>query len=69
VSDQEKIGILEERIDLLHRILEERLDLLHRMIEDLMKVNTSHQQSIHMILRTLEAQTRALSILSQVPQV
>jgi hypothetical protein len=50
-------------------LLEERLDLLHSMVEDLTKVSASHQQSIHMILRTLEAQTRALSILSQVPQV
>jgi uncharacterized coiled-coil protein SlyX len=49
--------------------LEERLDLFHGMVEDLSAITTSHQQSIHMILRTLEAQTRALSILSQVPQV
>jgi hypothetical protein len=49
--------------------LEERLDLLHEMVNDLSAITTSHQQSIHMILRTLEAQTRALSILSQVPQV
>jgi uncharacterized coiled-coil protein SlyX len=49
--------------------LEQRLDLLHGMVEDLSAITTSHQQSIHMILRTLEAQTRALSILSQVPQV
>jgi hypothetical protein len=50
-------------------VLEERLDLLHGMVEDLTKVSASHQQSIHMILRTLEAQNRALSILSQVPMV
>jgi hypothetical protein len=50
-------------------ILEQRLDLLHEMIQDLMKMSASHQQSIHNIIRTLEAQTRALSILSQVPQV
>jgi hypothetical protein len=50
-------------------VLEQRLDLLHGMVEDLSAITTSHQQSIHMILRTLEAQTRALSILSQVPQV
>jgi hypothetical protein len=49
--------------------LEQRLDLLHGMLEDLSAITTSHQQSIHMILRTLEAQTRALSILSQVPQL
>jgi uncharacterized coiled-coil protein SlyX len=49
--------------------LEERLDLLHDMVNDLSAITTSHQQSIHMILRTLEAQTRALSILSQVPQL
>jgi uncharacterized coiled-coil protein SlyX len=49
--------------------LEERLDLLHDMVNDLSAITTSHQQSIHMILRTLEAQTRALSILSQVSQV
>jgi uncharacterized coiled-coil protein SlyX len=49
--------------------LEERVDLLHEMVKDLSAITTSHQQSIHMILRTLEAQTRALSILSQVPQV
>jgi uncharacterized coiled-coil protein SlyX len=49
--------------------LEQRLDLLHGMVEDLSAITTSHQQSIHMILRTLEAQTRALSILSQVPQI
>jgi hypothetical protein len=49
--------------------LEERIDLLHEMVNDLMKMSASHQQSIHNIIRTLEAQTRALSILSQVPQV
>jgi hypothetical protein len=49
--------------------LEQRLDLLHGMVQDLSAITTSHQQSIHMILRTLEAQTRALSILSQVPQI
>jgi uncharacterized coiled-coil protein SlyX len=49
--------------------LEERLDLLHGMVEDLSAITTSHQQSIHNIIRTLEAQTRALSILSQMPQV
>jgi uncharacterized coiled-coil protein SlyX len=49
--------------------LEERLDLLHGMVEDLMKMSASHQQSIHNIIRTLEALTRGLSALSQVPQV
>jgi hypothetical protein len=49
--------------------LEQRLDLLHGMVNDLSAITTSHQQSIHNIIRTLEAQTRALSILSQVPQV
>jgi hypothetical protein len=50
-------------------VLEERLDLLHGMVEDLTKVSASHQQAIHTLVRTLEAQNRALSILSQVPQL
>jgi hypothetical protein len=49
--------------------LEERLDLLHGMVFDLIGLTENHQKSINMILRTLEAQTKALSILSQVPQV
>jgi hypothetical protein len=49
--------------------LEERIDLLHGMVFDLIGVTENHQKAIHTILRTLEAQTKALSILSQVPMV
>jgi hypothetical protein len=50
-------------------VLEERLDLLHGMVEDLIGLTENHQKAIHTILRSLEAQQRSLSILSQVPQV